>query len=113
MSDKTIFYAVVFVWVTSEIVLGIMKRAKGESKRDRGSLSMLWILIAVSIFLAEILNSYPPTRIPNGKLAFWIGMCGHGFPTSSGAPNDRQTRQDFKSSSPFWRDLAKKPSPSV
>src|ERR1700741_597457 len=54
------------VWVASEIAIAIGTRAKGSSAsvRDRGSLAILWTVIATACFAGGWLGEVGLTRIP-------------------------------------------------
>jgi protein-S-isoprenylcysteine O-methyltransferase len=55
---RTILQILFFAWPASEIILAILKRAKRDSdtRRDRGSMAILWIVISVSIFTGVLLQ---------------------------------------------------------
>jgi protein-S-isoprenylcysteine O-methyltransferase Ste14 len=74
MNHNQIFTAVVAIWVVSEISVAIAKRSRGGSTRkDRGSLMLLWIVITIAAFAGgTIASSVPAGRMPRG--AFWIGI---------------------------------------
>lgn len=61
------------LWVASEILVAVIRRAKaGAAKHDRGSLALLWLAIGGAIYAAARLQFYKPTRLaPN---VFWIGI---------------------------------------
>jgi len=54
-----LFYVLAIAWPVSEIILGLLSRAKRVSAtvRDRGSLVFLWISIAVGISAANFIRS--------------------------------------------------------
>ncbi len=54
----------------SEIALGVFKRAKPESSRDedRGSLRVLWIVIALSVLAAVACQWVPAARLPKAPV---------------------------------------------
>ena len=56
----------IWVWVASEIVIAIGTRAKGGSAsvRDRGSLAILWTVIAAACFAGGWLGEVGLARIP-------------------------------------------------
>jgi protein-S-isoprenylcysteine O-methyltransferase Ste14 len=61
------------VWVTSELAVMALKHARGNaSRRDRGSLALLWGGITVATFAGSMVKGYRPTMI--GGRAFWIGL---------------------------------------
>ena len=54
-----LFYILAIAWPVSEVVLGLLSRAKSSSHtvRDRGSLVLLWSSIAVGITAANFIRS--------------------------------------------------------
>ncbi len=58
MDLRTILQILFFAWPVCEILLAILKRAKRDSgtRRDRGSIAILWIVISLSIFTATLLQ---------------------------------------------------------
>src|SRR5260370_4971019 len=62
------------VWVISELVVALAKHARSDdSRRDRGSLIVLWIAIGGATFAAAFLAPVVrATRMP--PEAFWIGL---------------------------------------
>jgi protein-S-isoprenylcysteine O-methyltransferase Ste14 len=74
MNHNQIFSAVVVIWVASEIGVAIAKRSRASSTRkDRGSMMLLWIVITVSTFAGgTIASSVRIARMPGE--AFWIGI---------------------------------------
>ena len=62
------------IWVASELAVAVVKRARAESSRkDRGSLYLVWGAIIVSIYLATTISiSARNARIPFDT--FWIGI---------------------------------------
>jgi len=74
MNHNQIFTAVVGIWLVSEISVAIAKRSRGSSSRkDRGSLILLWTAITIAAFAGgTIASSIRTGRMPRG--AFWIGI---------------------------------------
>ena len=74
MNHNQIFIAVVVIWVASEIGVAIAKRSRGgSSRKDRGSLTLLWIAITIAAFAGgTIASSVRIARMP--REAFWIGI---------------------------------------
>lgn len=74
MRHGPVLLVVSAVWVASELVVGVVKRSRaGSSKRDRGSLWLLWTVIGVSTFAASTISrSVHAARIPYDT--FWIGI---------------------------------------
>jgi protein-S-isoprenylcysteine O-methyltransferase Ste14 len=64
---------VCILWVASELVVMVLKHARGNaSRRDRGSLRVLWAGISVATVAGSMLKGYRPARI--GYDTFWIGL---------------------------------------
>jgi protein-S-isoprenylcysteine O-methyltransferase Ste14 len=64
---------VCIIWVASELAVMVLKHARGNaSRRDRGSLRVLWAGISVATVAGSMLKGYAPTRI--GYDTFWIGL---------------------------------------
>jgi protein-S-isoprenylcysteine O-methyltransferase len=58
----------------SEIVLGLTHRSR-EGSRDRHSLALLWIVIALSIFLSlSVAQIYHPAVLPHRHLFYFAGL---------------------------------------
>jgi protein-S-isoprenylcysteine O-methyltransferase Ste14 len=61
------------IWVGSELAVMVLKHARGNaSRRDRGSLALLWGGITIATFLGARFSSYQPTVI--AAETFWIGL---------------------------------------
>jgi protein-S-isoprenylcysteine O-methyltransferase Ste14 len=61
------------VWVASELLVMVLKHARGNaSRRDRGSLALLWGGITIAVFVGSMVKRYPPTRM--GGALFWVGL---------------------------------------
>jgi protein-S-isoprenylcysteine O-methyltransferase Ste14 len=64
---------VCILWVASELVVMVLKHARGNaSRRDRGSLRVLWAGISIATVAGSMLKEYRPARI--GYDTFWIGL---------------------------------------
>ena len=73
MTHGRILLIVAAVWVASEIGVAISRRSRGgASRKDRGSLIVLWIVISMSCFLGSISRSIHSARMP--PHSFWIGI---------------------------------------
>jgi protein-S-isoprenylcysteine O-methyltransferase Ste14 len=74
MTQGRILAIVCVTWVASEVVVAIVKRSRGgASRRDRGSLAMLWFAITLAAFAGgTISSSVRMGRMP--REAFWIGI---------------------------------------
>ena len=74
MTDGRILLIVSAVWVASEVIVGIIKRSgSGATRKDRGSLYLLWIVITLGCFAASAISR----RMPNARMPrpfFWIGI---------------------------------------
>jgi protein-S-isoprenylcysteine O-methyltransferase len=59
----------------SEIFLAITKRSgRGTVSRDRRSLYLLWVVIALSIFLARFTVTIPWGRLPQSSFLAFVGL---------------------------------------
>ncbi len=77
MELHSIFGIAAACWGVSEIVLGLATRAKSTaaSIRDRGSLRLLWTVIAASLIAGFVLRTVNATRIHiSGNLGFAISL---------------------------------------
>jgi protein-S-isoprenylcysteine O-methyltransferase Ste14 len=64
---------VCILWVGSELAVMVLKHARGNaSRRDRGSLRVLWAGITIATIAASMVSGYRPTAIPYNT--FWIGL---------------------------------------
>jgi protein-S-isoprenylcysteine O-methyltransferase len=72
MDRSLILLIVSSIWVSSEIALGIARRAGARSSADRGSLTVLWIAITAGTFAAGALKNVQSTRMPPSF--FWVGI---------------------------------------
>ena len=74
MHHAQILAIVSAIWVASEITVAFVKRARGESSRkDRGSLYLLWAVIGLSIYLgSRVSMTMRGARIPFDT--FWLGI---------------------------------------
>jgi protein-S-isoprenylcysteine O-methyltransferase Ste14 len=58
----------------SEIVLALTRRSRGDS-RDRHSLALLWVVIAISIFLSiSVAESHHEGTLPHRRLLYFAGL---------------------------------------
>ncbi|MBV8547096.1 MAG: isoprenylcysteine carboxylmethyltransferase family protein [Acidobacteria bacterium] len=61
------------VWVASELAVMVLKHARGNaSRRDRGSLRVLWAGITIATVAGSLVSGYRPTAIACNT--FWIGL---------------------------------------
>jgi len=61
------------VWVASELAVMVLKHARGNaSRRDRGSLRVLWAGITIATVAGSLVSGYRPTAIAYNT--FWIGI---------------------------------------
>ena len=73
MRHGSLLAIVCIIWVASELAVMALKHARGNaSRRDRGSLRVLWAGISVATVVASMMKGYRPTRI--GYDTFWIGL---------------------------------------
>jgi protein-S-isoprenylcysteine O-methyltransferase len=73
MSPGRLLNIVCAVWGCSELVVMVLKRGRGNaSRRDRGSIAVLWGSITIASFAGSFVKGYSPTRIGAGSL--WIGL---------------------------------------
>jgi protein-S-isoprenylcysteine O-methyltransferase Ste14 len=64
---------VCILWVGSELAVMVLKHARGNaSRRDRGSLRVLWAGISIATVAGSMVSGYRPTAIPYNT--FWIGL---------------------------------------
>jgi len=65
MTHGQILATVSVVWVALELVVAVLKHARGNaSRRDRGSLRWLWGGILVATTLGSVVSHYQPARMP-------------------------------------------------
>jgi len=76
MNHEQLLALVSAVWVASELVVGIVSRRSGTEKsaRDRGSYTLLWTLLIVSIFIAARFRFSSVGRMPERNTLFWVGI---------------------------------------
>jgi protein-S-isoprenylcysteine O-methyltransferase Ste14 len=61
------------IWVASELLVMVLKHARGNaSRRDRGSLRLLWVGITIATVAGSMLKGYRPTMIDFHT--FWLGL---------------------------------------
>jgi protein-S-isoprenylcysteine O-methyltransferase Ste14 len=73
MPHDRLLAIVCILWVASELAVMVLKHARGNaSRRDRGSLRVLWAGISVATVAGSMLKGYRPARI--GYDTFWIGL---------------------------------------
>jgi protein-S-isoprenylcysteine O-methyltransferase Ste14 len=73
MTRGTLLAIVCSFWVGSELLVMVLKHARGNaSRRDRGSLWLLWGGITIATVAGSMLNGYRPARI--GYDSFWLGL---------------------------------------
>jgi protein-S-isoprenylcysteine O-methyltransferase Ste14 len=76
MNHQVLLALVSAVWVTSELIVGIVTRRSGtkRSAHDRGSHAFLWILLMASIFIAGQIRFKSIGRMPQAGTLFWVGI---------------------------------------
>jgi protein-S-isoprenylcysteine O-methyltransferase Ste14 len=73
MSHGRLLAIVSIVWIASELAVMMLKHARGNaSRRDRGSLALLWGGITIATVTGSMMKGYRPMRI--GFDTFWIGF---------------------------------------
>lgn len=72
MKIELLWVILVYAWVVSEILLGIVTRTRrgGGAVKDRGSLIIIWATIFLAIFAGETIRSKMPANIFGG--AHWL-----------------------------------------
>ena len=66
MNHHTVLLLISAIWVALELIVGLVSRGSGgRSVLDRGSHTLLWVLLFASIFTAGFINQLPLTQIPN------------------------------------------------
>jgi protein-S-isoprenylcysteine O-methyltransferase Ste14 len=66
MTLSIIFYAISFIWIISEIVLGRIKKSDLEmsiNKHDENTLRILWITILLSVTIGILVSRFDMGRI--------------------------------------------------
>jgi protein-S-isoprenylcysteine O-methyltransferase len=84
MSLTRIVWAVALLWPIAEIVYARRHRAadQGASVRDRGTLGLLWIVIATSIAAGSMLSGVAAGRLPIGETtaaSAAVALLGYGL----------------------------------
>jgi protein-S-isoprenylcysteine O-methyltransferase Ste14 len=73
MPQGRLLAIVCIIWVVSELAVMVLRHARGNaSRRDRGSLALLWGGITIATVAGSMMKGYRPTRI--GYDTFWIGI---------------------------------------
>ena len=74
MTHGQFFIALCALWVGSELLIGTIRHSRGgASRRDRGSLAVLWIAITGAAFAGSALRHVKATRI-DGPWHHWAGI---------------------------------------
>ncbi|PYQ59127.1 MAG: protein-S-isoprenylcysteine methyltransferase [Acidobacteria bacterium] len=72
MNHETVLLLVSAIWVALELLVGVIsRRSEGRSVLDRGSHTILWVLLVASIFAASAIHRLPIGRMPD---LFWLGV---------------------------------------
>ena len=75
MTNPRILAVVCAVWVVSELAVMFLKHARGSaSRRDRGSLRVLWAGITIATILGSIVSHYSPTIMPSWSFPLGIAL---------------------------------------
>jgi protein-S-isoprenylcysteine O-methyltransferase len=73
MSPGRLLNIVCAVWGCCELVVMVLKHARGsDSRRDRGSIAVLFVTITIASIAGSMAKRYLPARIGDGSL--WIGL---------------------------------------
>jgi len=72
MSHGRLLALVCAVWVASELIVMVLKHARGNaSRRDRGSLRVLWGGITIATVCGSLVSGYRPTALYG---TYWLGL---------------------------------------
>ncbi|HEY8132138.1 MAG TPA: isoprenylcysteine carboxylmethyltransferase family protein, partial [Thermoanaerobaculia bacterium] len=76
MNHDVVLALVSAVWVALELVVGLITRSTaGKSTRqDRGSYTLMWILLIVAAFVGGMIHQLPVARMPFPNATFWFGI---------------------------------------
>jgi protein-S-isoprenylcysteine O-methyltransferase Ste14 len=75
MPHSRLLAIVCIIWVASEVAVMVLKHARGNaSRRDRGSLAVLWGGITIATFLGVMVSGYRPTGIGAGTYRIGLGL---------------------------------------
>jgi protein-S-isoprenylcysteine O-methyltransferase Ste14 len=71
-----LYTCICIIWLTSEILLNRILRAKQEDKQksDRQSLMIIWVTIMIVMPVAQFVSSWHPAPISNYEGTSYIGM---------------------------------------
>lgn len=71
-----LFYIVWITWALSEVLLAILVRSGKNDKKghDKGSLALIWIIIILAIFSANVIASNFIISISNSVIPPYIGL---------------------------------------
>ena len=70
MNHSTVLALVSAVWVALELMVAIISRRSGVN-HDRGSHTLLWMLLVATIFTGAFLRHQPLGQMPD---LFWLGI---------------------------------------
>src|SRR5690348_7152235 len=69
-----LFYLVIVAWIASEIILAAMRHGGASgTRRDRGSLALVWVALTGGTMAAVFLQRIDAARIA-GAWAYWAGL---------------------------------------
>jgi protein-S-isoprenylcysteine O-methyltransferase Ste14 len=78
MNPMRIFYTVCAAWVAAEVILLLVKRSRRDdvSRRDQGSVWIIWMAVSISAFAGGMLTAVRSARMPSALIpyAFWTGL---------------------------------------
>jgi len=73
MSPGRLVNIVCAIWGCSELVVMVLKHARSsDSRRDRGSIAVLWVTITIASIAGSMVRRY--LRTPIGEGSLWIGL---------------------------------------
>ena len=76
ITTMLIFRIIWITWLSSEVLLNVLIRSNKKDKKgnDKGSLALIWIAIAVAIFLAINISNNHRIPISNTLIIYYIGL---------------------------------------
>jgi protein-S-isoprenylcysteine O-methyltransferase Ste14 len=76
MNHEVVLALVSALWVTLELIVGIISRRSGtaSSRHDRGSHTLLWMILIAATFIGGVVHQLPVARMPYPDAMFWLGM---------------------------------------
>ena len=76
MNHDVVLALVSALWVSLELAVGIISRRSGtaHSRHDRGSYTLLWMMLIAATFIGGVVHQLPIARMPYPNAMFWLGM---------------------------------------